>query len=123
MIILYNAANGAVLSPTNRNLSVVIMANDNAYGRIGFANYSIHKYLIEQDHDVAFNLEVVREFGTNRAVTVWYNVTKVIGDKTMDEIYPAYGKFIIAAGEINHFLTLYLTGDQKPEMKEDFLVR
>jgi len=39
---LSHPSNGAVLSTTKDSLEVVIMANDNAYGRVGFANSSLH---------------------------------------------------------------------------------
>lgn len=123
LVTLSNPTNGAVVSPTKGSTEVVIMANDNAYGRVGFANSSRYKLIVEEDHDIAFELVVMREFGTNRELTVWYNVTIISGDDTKDEIYPSHGKIMIRAGQNHGTLTLYLTGDNIPEITEIFHVR
>lgn len=123
LIKLSNATNGAVISQTKSSLEVVIMASDNAYGRIGFANSSRHKLITEGNHDIAFELVVFREFGTNRNVTVSYNVSKISGDETRNEIYPEVGHLTLPAGQNHKVLRLYLTGDVVPELKETFLVR
>ena len=120
---LSNATHGARVSPANHSLEVVIMANDNAYGRIEFANSSLHMKLIEKDHDTVFRVVILRKFGTNRDVTVMYNITKTQGDDAENEIYPSHGRLVLTAGMKSQFLLLYLTGDTIPEITEKFQLR
>ena len=96
------------------------MANDNAYGRIGFANSSLAKRVIEQpNHESAIHLDIVREFGSNRDLRIQY---EVMGG-TANEIHPLKGVLMMRSGERHQTFIVYLQADNVPEVTEIFEVR
>jgi len=124
---LSRPSNGAVLSTTKDSLEVVIMANDNAYGRVGFANSSLHLRAVERDHDVAITFDLVREFGLNRDLTIHYEVIQMTSssqsDVIINEIRPSSGVVRMLNGQHEQMFTLYLRTDDIPEVLERFEVR
>ena len=123
---IFNPSNGAAILSTKDSLEVVIMANDNAFGRVGFANSSLYVTAVERSHDVAIHLDLNREFGLNRDLVVGYSVVSVTsqtGHEVTKEIYPASGKLKILSGHSKATLTVYLLADDVPEIVERFEVR
>ena len=96
------------------------MANDNAFGRIGFANSSLFRQVIEQqNHESAIHLTVVREFGSNRDLSIQYEVI----DSNANEIRPLKGVILMRSGERHQTFIVYLQADNVPEITETFQVR
>ena len=108
------------MSRNHNSLQVTIMANDNAYGRIGFANSSLAKRVIEQpNHESAIHLDIVREFGSNRDLRIQYEVMGA----TANEIHPLKGVLMMRSGERHQTFIVYLQADNVPEVTEIFEVR
>ncbi|XP_066912895.1 adhesion G-protein coupled receptor V1-like isoform X2 [Clytia hemisphaerica] len=122
---LSNPTHNSIVSRSKGALKVTIMANDNAFGRIAFSNSSRRVTVTERDHEVAFHLELVREFGTNRDVKVHFEVTAMGSglNALLDEIRPTKGDVILADGESEGRFILYLQPDADPEILEKFEVR
>ena len=124
-IILSNPTHNSIISHIKSTLQVTIMANDNAFGRIGFANSSRRVTVVERDHEVAIHLILRREFGTNRDLSVNFEV-KALGNQdegVLKEIRPTKGIVRVADGELEGRLVLYLQPDVDPEVLERFEVR
>ena len=121
---LSNPTRNSMISRTKGALQVTIMANDNAFGRIGFSNSSRRITVAERDHEVAIHLELVREFGTNRDLRIQFEVTASGAKRHVsNEIRPTKGELLLADGESEGRLVLYLQPDADPEVLEQFEVR
>lgn len=116
---LSNPSNGLVLSPSNHQLQVTIMANDNAFGRVGFDNSSLVKHVSEKDHEVAVHLNVVREFGSNRGLRIGYEVVGL----SASEVRPSTGVVNMGYNVRRQTIIVYLQADSVPEVTEYFEVR
>ncbi|XP_057301693.1 adhesion G-protein coupled receptor V1-like isoform X2 [Hydractinia symbiolongicarpus] len=119
---LTNATNGSAISKDNV-LEVLIMANDNAYGRFKISNSSLRNFVVEEKHDTLFKIKLDREFGSYGYVVIVYNVTSRRNNPFQDEIYPEGGQVSFSPGEQSKELILYLKNDNIPEIGEHFELR
>ena len=118
---LLNPSSGTAISSSSI-LDIVIMSNDNAFGRFKIADSSLHQFVKELNIDSTFFVLIEREFGSNGAVIVKYNITDT-ANNLQEKIYPQYGHVKFLPGESLKKLNLYLKGDVVPELEKKMLLR
>lgn len=118
-IILSNASGKAVIGP-NKQLTVTILANDNAHGRVGFSDASLKKVQPELQQDTLVSFEVVREVGQFGRVVVLWNAT---GNFSPGEVTPVTGAVVFANGQKTQNITLTVHQDNIPELDEQVQIR
>ncbi len=118
---LFNPTGGAKLAP-NPNLQVTILSNDNAYGRLAFADGSLKVNVTEQQWDSVLRLDIIREFGSFGQVSVNWNVSSTKGN-VIDDVYPTSGQINLNQGVSSGTINVYIKGDEIPELDEAFTVR
>lgn len=123
---LSNSTGGLVLS-SRSTIEVLIMANDNPYGRFKFDDSSLLRKTVEENYDTVMMFEVIREFGSYGDVILDYEVSQVDDGSThgilQNDIYPKRGSLRFTSGEINKTFSLFVKGDLIPELEETFEIR
>jgi G-protein coupled receptor 98 len=118
-IVLSNSTGKAVLG-LNKQLTVTILSNNNAHGRIGFSVNSLRKVQAELRQDTVVSFEVLRENGQFGRVVVWWNAT---GDFRPGEISPVSGALVFADGEHRHNISITVHKDNIPELDKEIKIR
>ena len=65
-------------------VEILIMANDNPYGRFKFDDSSLLRSTVEENYDTVMMFEVKREFGSYGDVILDYEVSQVVRGGTHD---------------------------------------
>ena len=116
---LSQPSGGAVLG-TDSTLTVTILSNDNANGRIGFADSALFVSKKELSSDQVVDLKVVREQGTFGRVVVAWNIT---GNVSSADVSPMSGNIVFQDGDSESKIPLTIHKDSVPELNEVAFVR
>ena len=123
---LSNSTGGLVLS-SRSTVEVLIMANDNPYGRFKFDDASLLRSTVEENYDTVIMFEVTREFGSHGDVILDYEVSQVDDGIThgilQNDVYPRRGSLRFTSRETNKTFSLFIKGDLIPELEEKFEIR
>ena len=117
---IYNASGKAIVDTQKQELSVNILSNDDAHGRIGFEPSSLSRVQAELTDDSSVTFEVIREYGSlGRAVALW-NAT---GNFSQWDISPLSGELVFEDGETSQNITITVHRDTIPELAEVVYIR
>lgn len=112
---IFNASGKAVVNTQKQELTVNILSNDDAHGRIGFASNSLSKVMAELPVDAAVTFEVIRENGNlGRVVALW----NVSGNFSEGDISPLFGELVFENGQKSQNISLTVNNDLVPELTE-----
>ncbi|XP_032873159.1 adhesion G-protein coupled receptor V1 [Amblyraja radiata] len=109
---LINAKGGAEIG-FNDHVTIVIQANDDAHGIVGFAQSSLSKQVEELEQDSKVTLSVERLRGTYRALTVHW-----VANGNVNDIFPTSGMFTFLEGQTLSSVFLVVQADDIPEGAE-----
>ncbi|XP_047139693.1 adhesion G-protein coupled receptor V1 isoform X1 [Hydra vulgaris] len=118
---LLNSSGGSSISSSS-SINIVIMSNDNPFGRFKFTDSSLHQIIEELDIDSIFFVWVQREFGCNGVVNVRFDIVDTTNNR-QDKVYPQYGNIKFFPGDSLKKINLYLKGDFVPELEKKILIR
>ncbi|XP_072038274.1 adhesion G-protein coupled receptor V1-like [Amphiura filiformis] len=120
-LILNNPQGGLVIGQPDRAI-VTILANDDAYGIISFAQ-PITEFISEPPGtDSVARFNVIRERGTFGDMQVPYVVLNLDGTDGVLDVTPTDGFITFAAGISNTVLQISAERDSEPELEELFQV-
>ncbi|XP_017551078.2 adhesion G-protein coupled receptor V1 isoform X2 [Pygocentrus nattereri] len=94
-------------------VTVVIPANDDAYGIIGFAQNSLSREVDELERDNPVTLSVERRRGTFGRLTVRWTA-----NGSLEDIFPTSGVVTFSEGQAVATISLNVLADSIPEMAE-----
>ncbi|KAI4876542.1 hypothetical protein NFI96_002228 [Prochilodus magdalenae] len=94
-------------------VTVVIPANDDAYGIIGFAQNSLFREVDELERDNPVTLSVERRRGTFGRLTVRWTA-----NGSLEDIFPTSGVVTFSEGQAVATISLSVLADSIPEMAE-----
>ena len=117
---IYNASGKAVVNSQKQDLTVNILSNDDAHGRIGFASSSLTKVTMETRDDSTVIFEVIREYGSLGRVVAQWNVS---GNFSDGDLSPLSGELVFEDGQTSQNLSITVHRDVVPEMREVAFVR
>lgn len=117
---IYNASGKAVVNSQKRDLTVNILSNDDAHGRVGFASSSLTKVTMETRDDSTVTFEVIREYGSLGRVVAQWNVS---GNFSDGDLSPLSGELVFEDGQTSQNLSITVHRDVVPEMREVAFVR
>jgi len=117
---IYNASGKAVVNSQKQDLTVNILSNDDAHGRVGFASSSLTKVTMETRDDSTVTFEVIREYGSLGRVVAQWNVS---GNFSDGDLSPLSGELVFEDGQTSQNLSITVHRDVVPEMREVALVR
>ena len=118
---LTSPTGGSTLAP-NPNLAVTILSNDNAYGRLAFADSALNVRVKELQWSSVLRLDVVREFGSFGQISLRWNVSSLDGS-AVNDLYPTQGQLNLNQGVSSGSILLTIRPDGIPELDEQFVVR
>lgn len=110
---IYNASGKAIVDAQKQELSVNILSNDDAHGRIGFEPSSLSKVQAELTDDSTVTFEVIREYGSLGRVVALWNAT---GNFSQWDIAPLSGGLVFEDGQTNQNVTITVRRDTIPEL-------
>ena len=117
---IYNASGKAIVNTQKQELTVNILSNDDANGRIGFAPSSLSKVQAELTVDSLETFEVIREYGSlGRVVAVW----NVSGNFSEGDISPLSGELVFENGQTSQNISITVHRDMVPELAEVAYIR
>ena len=117
---IYNASGKAVVNSQKQDLSINILSNDDAHGRVGFASSSLTKVTMETRDDSTVTFEVIREYGSLGRVVAQWNVS---GNFSDGDLSPLSGELVFEDGQTSQNLSITVHRDVVPEMREVAFVR
>ena len=117
---IYNASGKAVVNSQKQDLSINILSNDDAHGRVGFASNSLTKVTMETRDDSTVTFEVIREYGSLGRVVAQWNVS---GNFSDGDLSPLSGELVFEDGQTSQNLSITVHRDVVPEMREVAFVR
>lgn len=117
---IYNASGKAVINSQKQDLTINILSNDDAHGRIGFASSSLTKVSPETADDSTVTFEVIREYGSLGRVVVQWNVS---GNFTDGDLSPLSGELVFENGQTSQNISITVQKDMVPELREAAYVR
>lgn len=117
---IYNASGKAVVNSQKQDLTVNILSNDDAHGRVGFASSSLTKVTMETRDDSTVTFEVIREYGSLGRVVAQWNVS---GNFSDGDLSPLSGELVFEDGQTSQNLSITVHRDVVPEMREVAFVR
>jgi len=109
-----------VVSNQKQNLTINILSNDDAHGRIGFASSSLTKVTPETADDSTVTFEVIREYGSLGRVVAQWNVS---GNFSDGDLSPLSGELVFSNGQISQNISITVHKDIVPELREVAYVR
>ena len=118
---LSSPTGGGILS-SNPNLAITILSNNNAYGRIAFADNSLNVNVTELQWNSIFKLDIVREFGSFGQISLNWNMSSVDGSSVTD-LFPTQGQVNLNQGVSSASIFINVRPDGIPELDEKFVVR
>ena len=117
---IYNASGKAVVDSQKQELSINILSNDDAHGRIGFAPSSRNKVQAELADDSMVTFEVIREYGSlGRVVALW----SADGNFSLGDIAPLSGELVFENGQSSQSISITVHRDSIPELAEIVYIR
>ncbi|XP_068693739.1 adhesion G-protein coupled receptor V1-like isoform X3 [Montipora foliosa] len=117
---IYNASGKAVVDSQKQELSINILSNDDAHGRIGFAPSSLNKVQAELADDSMVTFEVIREYGSlGRVVALW----SADGNFSLGDISPLSGELVFENGQSSQNISITVHRDTIPELAEIVYIR
>ena len=119
-VYIYNASGKAIVNSQKQALSINILSNDDAHGRIGFAAGSLTKLHPETADDSVVTFEVIREYGSLGRVVVQWNVS---GNFSDGDLSPLSGELVFEDGEASQNISITVHKDMVPELVEVAYVR
>ncbi|XP_073480601.1 adhesion G-protein coupled receptor V1 isoform X2 [Aquarana catesbeiana] len=105
---------GSRILPSSNTVSIVILANDNVAGIIGF--HTASRSLIGREGE-RLHFYVVRTFPGRGNVTVHW---RIVGNRVDQNFGNSTGMIFFPEGSLNSSITLHLLDDQIPEEKEEY---
>lgn len=117
---IYNASGKAVVNSQKQDLTINILSNDDAHGRVGFASSSLTKVTMETRDDSTVTFEVIREYGSLGRVVAQWNVS---GNFSDGDLSPLSGELVFEDGQTSQNLSITVHRDVVPEMREVAFVR
>ena len=117
---IYNASGKAVVNSQKQDLTINILSNDDAHGRVGFASSSLTKVTMETRDDSTVTFEVIREYGSLGRVVAQWNVS---GNFSDGDLSPLSGELVFEDGQTSQNLSINVHRDVVPEMREVAFVR
>ena len=117
---IYNASGKAIVNSQKQDLSINILSNDDAHGRVGFASSSLTKVTMETRDDSTVTFEVIREYGSLGRVVAQWNVS---GNFSDGDLSPLSGELVFEDGQTSQNLSITVHRDVVPEMREVAFVR
>jgi len=114
---LTNATGKAVIGSKSQ-LTITILSNNNAHGRIGFS--ADYLKITQQEENAVVNFEVVREYGQFGRVVVLWNAT---GDYRAGQIYPVSGALVFDNGVDKRNITIAIRDDDVPDLDKVINIR
>ena len=110
---IYNASGKAIVDTQKQELSVNILSNDDAHGRIGFEPSSLSRVQAELTDDSTVTFEVIRDYGSLGRVVALWNAT---GNFSQWDIAPLSGELVFEDGQTNQNVTITVRRDTIPEL-------
>uniref|UniRef100_A0A3Q3J0J5 Adhesion G-protein coupled receptor V1 n=1 Tax=Monopterus albus TaxID=43700 RepID=A0A3Q3J0J5_MONAL len=98
-------------------VTVIVSANDNAHGVIGFSQNSLSMEVEELEQNYQISLSVERRRGTFGRLTVHWAASGSVAD-----IYPTSGVVPFSEGQSVAIISLTVIADGVPELKENVTV-
>ena len=108
------------MNTQKQELTINILSNDDAHGRIGFAPSSLTKVNAELAADSTVTFEVIREYGSLGRVVAMWNVS---GNISTGDISPMSGELVFDNGKTTQNISLTVHRDMIPELLEVAYVR
>ncbi|KAM5191785.1 adhesion G-protein coupled receptor V1 [Mantella aurantiaca] len=105
---------GSRILPSSNTVTVVILANDNVAGIIGFQTAS-RSVIGREGERLLFH--VLRTFPGRGNVTVYW---RIVGNRVDQNFENSTGIVFFPEGSLNSSITLHLLDDQIPEEKEEY---
>ena len=117
---IYNASGKAIVNTQKQELTVNILSNDDAHGRIGFAPSSLSKVQAELAVESVVTFVVIREYGSlGRVVALW----NVSGNFSEGDISPLSGELVFEDGQTSQNISITVHRDMVPELVEVAYIR
>ena len=117
---IYNASEKAVVNSQKQDLTINILSNDDAHGRIGFVSSSLTKVTPETADDSTVTFEVIREYGSLGRVVAQWNVS---GNFSDGDLRPLSGELVFENGQTSQNISIAVQRDMVPELREVAYVR
>ncbi|KAJ8380590.1 hypothetical protein SKAU_G00013680 [Synaphobranchus kaupii] len=95
------------------HVTIVIPANDDAYGIVGFAQNSLFKDVDELEEDNLISLTIERKRGTFGRLTLYW-----VANGSLNDIFPTSGVVTFSASQALAVLSLTVVADDVPELAE-----
>lgn len=103
------------------NLLVTILSNNNAYGRMAFADSSLNINTSERDWNTVVRLSVLREFGSFGQISLSWNISSFDG-RPVTDLYPTQGQVNLNQGISEASIYVNVRADGIAELDERFAV-
>lgn len=117
---IFNASGKAVVNSQKQDLTINILSNDDAHGRIGFASSSLRKVHSESADDSMVMFEVIREYGSLGRVVAQWNVS---GNFSDGDLSPLSGELVFEDGQTSQNISITVHKDMVPELSKVAYVR
>ncbi|PFX17387.1 G-protein coupled receptor 98 [Stylophora pistillata] len=117
---IYNASGKAIVNSLKQDLTVNILSNDDAHGRIGFAADSLTRVQPETAYDSLVTFEVIREYGSLGRVVAQWNVS---GNFSDGDLSPFSGELVFEDGQTSQNISMTVHKDVVPELLEVAYIR
>ena len=117
---IYNASGKAIVNSQKQDLTINILSNDGAFGRIGFAADSLNRVQPETGYDSVVTFEVIREYGSLGRVVAQWNVS---GNFSDGDLSPLSGELVFEDGQVSQNISITVHKDAVPELLEVAYVR
>ncbi len=117
---IFNASGKAVVNSQKQDLTINILSNDDAHGRIGFAASSLRKVHSEAADDSMVTFEVIREYGSLGRVVAQWNIS---GNFSDGDLSPLSGELVFEDGQTSQNISITVHRDMIPELREVAYVR
>lgn len=118
---LASPTGGASLA-SNPNMMLTILSNNNAYGRIAFADSSLVVNVTELQWVSVLKLDVLREFGSFGQISIHWNISNLDGG-IVNDLYPTEGQFNLNQGVSTGSIFINIRADGIAELDEQFIIR
>ena len=118
---LASPTGGGILA-SNPNLAITILSNNNAYGRVAFADGSLNVNVTEPKSPSVLKLDVFREFGSFGQISLRWNVSSLDGS-AVEDLFPTQGQVNLNQGVSTASIFINIRPDGSPELDEKFVVR